>query len=308
MWKFILKNFGFKIVAVVMALLLWFHVATEKVYEYTKSFPVEISNTPEELVLAREIPKEIQAKIQGKGKELLKLLLMENRILQIDIGSFRAGENNYDFKPEEIPMPEGLYLRVGEILSPKSMRINLDRLMEKKVAILSQITIVPEEGYMATGEVSLQPQEVTISGPRGFVRKIKSVKTEEYLLENVSEAVSDRVGLILPEGYNLELSFKEVNFSAGVQKAIGREIPSVSVKIVNLARGREVEVRPESISVVVFGGEDVVNQLTRDQIKVTVNCASAKRNEETKLQPQVKLPPLVSLIRTEPDSLAVTIR
>ena len=79
MWKFILKNFGFKIVAVVMALLLWFHVATEKVYEYTKSFPVEISNTPEELVLAREIPKEIQAKIQGKGNTWLGYMSTKER-------------------------------------------------------------------------------------------------------------------------------------------------------------------------------------------------------------------------------------
>jgi YbbR domain-containing protein len=308
MWKFILRNFGFKIVAVVMALLLWFHVATEKVYEYTKSFPVEMSNVPEGLVLAREVPKEVQVKIQGKGKELLKLLLMEKRILRIDIGDFRAGENNYDLKPEEIPMPEGLYLRVEEIESPKSIRINLDRLMEKKVPILSRITMVPEEGYIASGEVSLQPQEVSISGPRGFLRNITSIETEKRVLENVTEVVSDRIGLTPPEGYNVKLSFNEVNFSAGVQKAVGKEITGVPVEIVNLARGRKVEVRPESISVVVFGGENVVNRLTRDEIKVMVDCANAKRNEEAKLQPQVKLPPLVSLIRTEPDSLVVTIR
>jgi YbbR domain-containing protein len=308
MWKFILQNSGFKIVAVVMAMLLWFHVATEKVYEYTKSFPVEISNIPEGLVLAREAPREIQARIQGKGKELLKLLLMEKRILEIDIGDFRAGENNYDFKPEMIPMPEGLYLKVEEIESPKSVRISLDRLMEKTVPIRSRITIVPEEGYIASGEASLQPQEVTISGPRGFVRNITSIETEERVLDNVTEEVSDRIGLVLPEGHNLELSPDEVNFFAGVQKAVGKEIARVPVEIVNLARGRKVEVRPESISVVVFGGEDVVNQLTKDQIKVMVDCANAKRLEEAKLQPQVKLPPLVSLIRTEPDSLVVTIR
>jgi YbbR domain-containing protein len=308
MWKFILQNSGFKIVAAVMALLLWFHVATEKVYEYTKSLPVEMSNVPEGLVLAREVPKEVQVKIQGKGKELLKLLLMEKRILRIDIGDFRAGENNYDFKSEEIPMPEDLYLRVEEIESPKSIRINLDRLIEKKVPIRSRITIVPEEGYIASSEVSLQPQEVTISGPRGFLRNITSIETEERVLENVTEVVSDRIVLIPPEGHNVKLSFNDVNFSAGVQKAVGKEITGVPVEIVNLARGRKVEVRPESISVVVFGGEEVVNQLTKDQIKVMADCGNAKRNEEAKLRPQVKLPPLVSLIRTEPDSLVVTIR
>jgi YbbR domain-containing protein len=308
MWKFILKNFGFKIVAVVMALLLWFHVATEKVYEYTKSFPVKILNIPEELILSQEVPEEVQVKIQGKGKELLKLLLMEQKNLQIDIGDFRVGENNYSFKPEEIPIPVGLDLKVGEILSPQSMKIKLDRLIEKKVPIHSQITILPEEGYLLIGEVSLDSHEVVISGPRRLVRKIKSIQTEKKGLEGVTEPISDQIGLTLPEGYNLELSFEKVNFSADIQKAIGKEIPSVPVETVNLPEGRKVKVQPDSINVVIFGGENVVNQLTKDQIKVTIDCATVKRNKETTLQPLVKLPPIVSLIRTEPDSLVVIIR
>jgi len=308
MWKFILENFGFKIVAVVMALFLWFHVATEKVYEHTKSFPVKISNIPEDLILAREVPEEVQVRLQGKGKELLKLLLMEKKNLQIDIENFRVGEKNYSFKPEEVPLPEVLELRVKEILFPKSIKINLDRLIGKKVPIRSQIEIFPEEGYVQVGQLSLHPHEVVISGPRRLVRGINSIQTEMMVLESVTGPISDRVGLTLPEGYNLELSFRELDFFADIQKATGKEIPGVPVQTVNLPRGRKVKVQPDSINVVIFGGENVVNQLTKDQIKVTLDCARVKRNKETKLQPFVKLPPLVSLIRTEPESLVVTIR
>lgn len=308
MWKFILENFGFKIVAVVMALLLWFHVATEKVYEYTKSFPLKISNIPEELVLAQKVPGDIQAKIRGKGKELLKLVLMEKKNLQIDVGDFKAGESNYDLKPDEIPIPEGLDLKVEEILSPKSIKIDLDLLMEKKVPVSSQITILPKEGYLQMGEVSLDPPEVIISGPRKFVRRIKSIQTEEKTLKEIDEPISGQISLTLPEGYNLELSLKQVNFFAEIQKTMEKEILNVPVETVNSPGGRKVKVQPDSIKVVIFGGENVVNQLTTDQIKVTIDCAGVKRNVETKLPPLVKLPPIVSLIRTEPDSLVVTIR
>ena len=291
-----------------MALLLWFHVATEKVYEYTKSFPVRISNIPKELILSEEVPEEVQVKIQGKGKELLKLLLMEKKNLQIDIGDFRVGEKNYSFKPEEIPIPERLDLKVVEILSPKSIKIDLDRLIEKKVPVSSQITILPEEGYLQIGEVSLDPHEVVISGPRRLVRRIKSIQTEKKMPEHVTEPISERINLTLPEGYNLELSFKQVNFFAEIQKAMEKEILNVPVETVNSPKGRKVKVQPDSIKVVIFGGENVVNQVTKDQIKVTIDCARVKRSKETKLQPLVKLPPIVSLIRTEPDSLVVTIR
>lgn len=307
MWKLIFDSFGFKIAALVMALLLWFYVATEKVYEYTKSFPVKISNTPKELILSAEVPEEVQVKIRGKGKELLKLLLLEKKNVQIDIGKFKVGESDYTFKPSEIPIPEGLELKVDEILSPKNIKISLDHLMKKKVSIRSQIAILPKDGYLQVGEVRLNPYEVGISGPIGLVRVIESIPTEKKVLEGATEPISDRIGLILPPGYNLELSFKQVNFSVEIQKAVEKEIPNVPVETVNLSSGRKVKIQPNSISVVILGGENVVNQLTKDQIKATIDCARVKRNVETKLHPSVKLPPLVSLIRTEPDSLVVTI-
>ena len=308
MWKFIFENFWFKIVALVMALLLWFHVATEKVYEYTKSFPVKISNFPKELILSEAVSQEVQVKIRGKGKELLKLLLTEKRNLQIDIKDFKAGESDYTFKPQEIPIPEGLDLKVDEIVSPKSIKINLDHLIEKKVPIHSQITILPKEGYLQVGEVSLNLHQVGISGPIKLVRGIESIETEKKVLEDVTQPISDRIGLTLPQGYNLRLSFNQVKFSADVQKGIEKEIPSVPVETVNLPSGRKVKVQPDSIKVIIFVGENVVNRLTEDQIKVTIDCGRVKRNVETKLQPLVKLPPTASLIRTEPDSLMVIIR
>jgi YbbR domain-containing protein len=308
MWKFIFENFGFKIAALVMALLLWFHVATEKVYEYTKSFPLTISNVPKGLILSEQVPKEVRVRIRGKGKGLLKLLLMEKEKLQIDTKNFKVGESDYTPKPEEIPIPEGLELKVEEILSPKSIKINLDRLTEKKVSIRSQITILPKEGYLQVGEVSLAPNEVAISGPIKLVRGIESIDTEKKVLEDVAEPISDRIGLTLPKGYNLDLSFKQVNFSANVQKAMEKEIPGVPVETINVPSGRMAKVQPDSIKVVILGGENLMNHLTKDQIKVTIDCGRVKRNVETKLKPLIKLPLMTSLVRTEPDSLVVTIR
>lgn len=307
MWKFIFENFGFKIVALVMAVLLWFHVATEKTYEYTKSFPLKISNIPKELILSQEVPKDARVKIRGKGKELLKLLLLEKRNVQIDIRDFKMGERNYILKPEEIPIPEGLDLRVEEILSPQSITIDLDRLLEKKVPIRSQIMILPEEGYLQIGEVNLERNEVVISGPARLVKGIESIQTEKKVIDKVTAAISDRIGLKLPQGYNLKLSFSEVNFSSNVQKGMTKQILGVPVEVLNLPKGRKAEVKPENIKVVLFGGEEVVTNLTRDQIRVTTDCAKVKRNVQTKLKPSVELPPTVSLTRTEPDSLVVTI-
>ena len=79
MWRILFQNFWFKLVAVVMALLLWFHVATDKMYDHTDSFPLEILNVPDPLILAEELPHQVSVTIRGKGKDLLKLLLFSER-------------------------------------------------------------------------------------------------------------------------------------------------------------------------------------------------------------------------------------
>ena len=146
-----------------MALLLWFHVATDKMYEHTETFPLEIFNISERLILAERLPDQVAVKIRGKGKELLKLLLAEKKSLKIDAKEFKRGETKYNIKPEYIPIPEGLELKITEILPSQNLKIRLDYPMEKKVKVQPKIQIFPAEGFEEVGGVHYNPKEVTLS-------------------------------------------------------------------------------------------------------------------------------------------------
>lgn len=68
-----------------MALALWLHLATEKVYE--KNFPVEIEVTglPADLRVDRIEPETAEVAIMGTGKQLLRLALSDNLKLLVDL-------------------------------------------------------------------------------------------------------------------------------------------------------------------------------------------------------------------------------
>ena len=68
------------------------------------------------------------------------------------------------------------------------------------------ISITPAEGFDKVGELHYNPQEVTISGPRMWVRDLREISTQEIAIEDADEPISDQVDLALPEGYNLVLS------------------------------------------------------------------------------------------------------
>jgi len=308
MWRILFQNFWFKLVAILMALLLWFHVATDQVYEHTDTFPLEIFNIPERLILAEKLPEQVSVTIRGKGKELLKLLLVEKKSLKIDAQKFKRGEIDYGIQPEQIPIPEGLELRETNVLPPKNLKIRLDYPMEKKVKVQPNIKIMPAEGFKQVGELHHNPEEVMISGPRMWVRSLKVIHTQKQVIENAEEPIFDQVDLVLPQGYNLTLSSHRINFSVNIERTVERKIINLPVRATNISKQKEVTLEPDSIGVTISGAESVVNQILPDKIKVTVNCAKAKRNETVKFPVLVKLPANVELKKVEPDSVEVFIK
>ncbi len=308
MWRILFQNLWLKLVALLMALLLWFHVATDKIYEHTESFPLEIFNVPERLILAEKLPAQVNVRIRGKGKELLKLLLAEKTSLKIDAEKFKRGETNYEIKPQQIPIPEGLELAVTDIILPPKLKIRLDYPMEKKVRVQPHIKISPAEGFKGVGELHYTPEKVSISGPRMWVRNLRVIHTEERTIEDAKESISDQVDLIPPEGYNITISPQRISFSQTIEKIQERKISNLPIELINIPKYRKVKLEQDSISVIISGAGSVVNQVTPDQIKIRVNCAGVKRNQKVKLPIQVKMKAKVQLKKVEPDSVWVSVK
>src|SRR3990170_5566326 len=139
MWEKLFDNLWLKLGAILLACLLWLHASTDKLYEYTFDYNLKMVNLSPELILAEPLPASVQVKIYGKGKELLKLLLSKERTLKIDAQKFSAVEFELPLRKEMISIPEGLNLSVVEIASPKALMINLQKLEEKKVPVISQL-------------------------------------------------------------------------------------------------------------------------------------------------------------------------
>jgi YbbR domain-containing protein len=308
MWRIIFQNFWFKLVALLMALLLWFHVATDKVYEYTRSFSLEISNIPAHLILAEKIPDQVKVKIRGKGKELLKLLLAERESIKIDVKELKNGETDYVIKPEQIPIPEGSGLQVTDILSPPSLKIKLDHLLEKKVKVQPHIGVLPADGFVQVGELHYGPKEVMISGPKIEVTQIEVIHTKEKVIQNAEKSVSEQLDLVMPPGYNLKVSLPVINFSVEIQKAVEKEFSHLPVKLINIPRRREILLQPDSISLTIFGPESLVTHMLPDKIKAVIDCAKTENKDKLKLPVIVELPSEVKLKRVEPESLEVLVK
>lgn len=112
--EILLKNIGWKIGGLVLALTLWFHLATERTYE--KNFPAsfEIIGLSENLKVEKIVPPEGHVTITGTGKQLLKLSFSAHLKLVVNLSATRSAgvvEHRFDIA-DLLPIDPSQYRRV----------------------------------------------------------------------------------------------------------------------------------------------------------------------------------------------------
>jgi YbbR domain-containing protein len=119
------SNLGWKIAAFLLALVLWFHVATEKTYE--KTFPVKIQavGLRRNLQVENIEPATTAVSTVATGKQLLQLMLS---------GGIRA------------------YINLSNVFGPGQYEytINLSNLHDIDVSVYRGLTIVGGDHFVIT--------------------------------------------------------------------------------------------------------------------------------------------------------------
>jgi len=306
MWSLIFKNLPLKLGALFLALLLWFHATTDQIHEYTFQYPLKIVNLPENLILAEGIPSFAQVLIQGKGKQLIKFIFTKKNEIEIDGSDFRAKQVKYKLPIERINLPKEEGLVIKEIVSPKDLNLKIDYLVKKKVKVIPEVEISIEPDFLQKGKLRIQPEEITISGPRRFVRLIKSAYTEKRVFSNLKESINEKIKLISPEDYNVEYSPEEVTLWVNVEKGAKREFENIILDLTGIPKDKEVEVEPERINLTLLGQEEIMDNLDSEEIKASLDLKGVWGKK--KLAPRISVPKEVKLMNFSPDSFEVEVK
>jgi YbbR domain-containing protein len=264
-------------------------------------------NLSPELILAEPLPAFARVKVYGKGKELLKLLLSKEKSLMIDAQKFSSGEIELPLRKEIVSIPEGLNLSVVDIASPKALMINLQKLEEKKVPVISQLRFFPQEGYFQKGKVKFTPQEIKLTGPEENVDKTNYILSQEKEFQDLKKSFSGTIDLLPPPFFNVRFSPQMVDFSVEIKKGEKRMLENLPVKLINLPPGRKALLDPRTTNLEILGEKETLDELTPERIKINIDCSGLK-NGKVRVSPQIQLPEDIILVRAEPDSFNVEIK
>jgi len=290
-----------------LAILLWFLVVTEKVFEETLTIPIVVSGIPAGTIPATALPTEATVRFHGRAKELMRLRFVNTPHVQVNFSSLYRGQV-VRLKPESVIIPGGSNVTVIDIIQPDSIFTELAEYQATNVPIDLEFEATFSPGYTLHGKPEISPSQCVVSGPVNAVSKIKSIHSEPVTLKDLNRTTEIKTKLIQPPGYNLTIDPLEVLAVLRVERIGERELVDVSVNIKSQPAHGIAIIEPMNVKTLFKGSVSTLATLESNKIKAWVDCAEITDESQDWLTVHVEVPEGAELSSIIPSRLRVTIR
>ena len=184
-----------KLLALGIALLLWFFIAVQR-REQVSERMVEAGVTyrpPPGFIILDPIPQ-VKVRLRGPSR---KVRLVSPAMLEVVV-SPRSGQEGVfaiPLGPESVIAPDEVEVVAVE---PNSLRLRIDRAMTAMVSVRPTVRGEPAAGA-SLRSVTVTPDRTLVRGPRSKVETLQHVDTSEVLLDGHAFPFSERAAVLSPD-------------------------------------------------------------------------------------------------------------
>jgi len=183
MWIF--DNLLYKVVALLIACVLW--AAAQGVTDTEQSFdiPVQVENVPANLVVVEESAHEINLRVVG-SRAALRQVAKNLQHYPVSLEGAKAGEARLPVVREQITMPRGARIAAR---SPSTLMYTLETVTAKTVPVRADLVGELPAG-LRIAKVSVEPKEIALAGARSALRNVREVLTDRVDLAALRETTT----------------------------------------------------------------------------------------------------------------------
>ena len=251
--RFFGGNTPLRLASLALAAGLWFVIAGRQTAERGVPVPVELRNVPRDLELTGDAANAVDVRLRA-SPGLINSLDSGKVLATIDLAGAEEGERIVQLKPGMIQVPFGF--RVVKI-TPSLLTLNLERTQRKRIPVRPRVIGRPAPGF-EVAEITSDPAEVGVAGPRSRVQEIESAFTEPVSVEGLDRTATERVNVGLEDPLLRLEGGSGVRVTALVREA--RETRTFQgLRIV--AHGRPARLEPSRVAVSVAGPASQVRLL-----------------------------------------------
>ena len=293
-----------------LSILFWFLTVMNKDYVTSISYPVRYIRFPEKKVLVNDIPDRLELTVNAGGYTLLRYKL-QSRITPIifDVNSFSLNTVLGD--------PSTLYILTSyakdriarqlsseiEILSisPDTLFFQFADKVSKKVRVEPDLDISFEKQYMQVGPYLIEPDSVTISGPKIMIDTIYVAKTVPVTMKDINKSFD--MELEMKPLHRIEFDPLEVWIQVPVEKFTEASV-KVQIEVINMPDSMLLRPFPPTVTVSCQIGLSAYETLNEHLFRAVIDYAEADQMLGNKLQVKIiKKPMYIQSVNFTPKSV-----
>lgn len=166
--RWIAANIRTFLLALILGVSVWLSAVSSadpnEVRVYPNPIPLEVVGNAPSLVITSEIPKFVEVTLRAPSSVWEQLTAQENSVqATLDLSGLSAGEHTVNIQIRVLVRPYQIVLA-----NPASVSVKLEPLATQTLPLELSLSGQPATGYQA-GEVTLDPTEVSITGPKSIV-------------------------------------------------------------------------------------------------------------------------------------------
>lgn len=186
------RSLGTLILAFILAVIVWVSAVTDgnpnEERDFPRLIPIEIIGQDANLLMIGSMPAQVRVRLDAPRSVWTQLTSESNALrAYVDLTGLAPGKYTVPVHVDIHPRPVRL-----EQLDPQEVEITLEALSTRTFPVTLLVDGTPSLGY-AAGEASVDPGELTVSGPESLVSRVKELRATL----NIANATND-VDLSLP--------------------------------------------------------------------------------------------------------------
>lgn len=267
--------------------MAWSVSKLSETYESRAAFELAFVNLPDSLLLNTSQKGFFNAKLRASGFQFLSYGISPKK-LKLDLKEVLFSEENYYMpsKDMKLQFEKQLPNAVSIIeLEGDKLVVDLYQVIHKEVPITPNISLQLEQNYLLEGELQIEPKTVILKGPSNEIADIDALRTEQLILNNLSEDFLNTVEVVKPSGLiNGEISVSSVVLSGKIVRFSEKEY-IVPITTINLPVGFRIKMFPDKVSLVCKASVAALKNIDTSDFKVIVNYDDINQsNNQLKLQ------------------------
>jgi hypothetical protein len=292
---------------VVVATIFWFLNVLGLEYTTSLSYPVRYTNFPENKVIVGELPSSLDLTVNAYGYTLVKYYVSRQLLpIVFDVGSFSLTElpgsetsNFYILSSvarTSIAGQLGADINIIDI-EPDTLFFNFTETISRSLPVRPEVDLGFQQQFMLKGNISAEPDSVTVSGPASIIDTMKFVPTQLLSLKNLNESVYKEVRI---QDFDLlSYSFNEALVHIPVEQFTEAKI-KVSLEIINIPEGMKMKTFPSDITVSYLVALSDYEKVNTQQFNAIVDYESIVEGQSRLEVSLLKQPELVRAVRFYP--------